>query len=273
MKKYPTVLSVAGSDSGGGAGIQADIKAASACGCYAMSVITALTAQNTRGVKGIHPVPPEFVKAQAEAVLEDIGADAIKLGMLPTAEIVNCVADAIEKYRIPNVVLDPVMIATSGDRLIDERAVERIVERLFPLASVVTPNLPETEYLTGMKMESPCPEHYARLAGRLREMGARSVLIKSGHIDREEVTDYLYEFTSGTLHEYPYRKIPTPNTHGTGCTLSSSIAAYLARGFSLAEAVRRAEGYVRRAIRSGAGYRTGEGHGPVDHFFMLRDSV
>lgn len=271
MKKYSTVLTIAGSDSGGGAGIQADIKAASACGCYAMSAITALTAQNTLGVSGICPVPAGFVRQQARAVLEDIGADALKLGMLPSAEIVDTVADLIGEYRIANIVLDPVMIATSGDRLIDRPAVERIVTRLLPLARVVTPNIPEAEFISGLPLGEPVPANYERIAGKFSDMGAKAVLIKSGHAEGELVTDYLYDFVTGSVHGYPYRKIHTSHTHGTGCTLSSAVAAFLARGYGLPEAVERAEDYVRRAILSGADYTTGSGHGPVDHFFMLRN--
>lgn len=267
MKQYKTMLTIAGSDSGGGAGIQADIKAASANGVFGMSVITSLTAQNTKGVTGIHVVPADFVRMQAEAVLNDIGADAVKLGMLPTPEIVEVVAELIEKYRIGNVVLDPVMIATSGDRLISEEAVEKIINTLLPLVRVVTPNIPEAEFITGLSLGNATPEEYRRLAQNFFDKGSRAVLIKSGHREAEEVEDLLFDGSVENVHKYPYRKVDTPNTHGTGCTLSSAIASYLASGYELPDAVGKAEDYIHGAVAAGARYGLGKGHGPVHHFF------
>lgn len=267
MKRYHTVLTIAGSDSGGGAGIQADIKTASACGCFGMSVITALTAQNTLGVTGIHIPPAEFVRMQAEAVLSDIGADAVKLGMLPTPEIIDVVAELIEKYEIENVVLDPVMIATSGDRLISEEAVYKIITRLLPLVKLVTPNIPETEFITGVKWGDEPSGFYLAAAREFFKKGTRAVLIKSGHVPEENVTDYLFDGSEENVFGYPYEKIDTPNTHGTGCTLSSAIASFLARGYELPEAIGYAEDYIHQAVLSGAQYRIGKGHGSVDHFF------
>lgn len=260
------MLTIAGSDSGGGAGIQADIKTASALGCFGMSVITSVTSQNTKGVSAVHILPMESVRTQLDAVLSDIGADAIKLGMLPTPEIVDIVAEIIRKYEVQNVVLDPVMIATSGDRLVSDEAIGRILSGLLPLVRVITPNIPETEFITGMKITEESEDQYAKAAGLLFEKGVKAVLIKSGHIENSQVSDYLFD-SDGGVWKYPYEKIDTPNTHGTGCTLSSAIASFLAHGYELPEAVGRAEDYIHEAIKAGAGYKLGSGHGPVHHFF------
>ena len=261
------MLTIAGSDSGGGAGIQADIKTASALGVFGMSVITSVTAQNTCGVNGVHIVPAEFVRAQAEAVLSDIGADAVKLGMLPTPETVDVVAGIIRKYRIENVVLDPVMIATSGDRLISEEAIERIVATLLPLARVVTPNIPEAEFITGLKPGDANATGFQEIARKFFDKNAKAVLIKSGHLEAESVEDCLFDGTVDAQYAYPYRKVDTPNTHGTGCTLSSAIASFLALGAELPDAVGRAEDYIHQAVAAGANRQLGKGHGPVHHFF------
>ena len=265
--KYKTMLTIAGSDSGGGAGIQADLKTASAIGVYGMSVITSLTAQNTQGVSGIHIVPAEFVTAQAEAVLSDIGADAVKLGMLPTPEIVDAVAGLIEKYRIEHVVLDPVMIATSSDRLVVDSTVERLITRLLPLVEVTTPNIPESEHITGLKLGKARQEDYVRLAQAFFDRGAKAVLLKSGHREAAKAEDHLYVQSIENEYVYPFEKIDTPNTHGTGCTLSSAIASFLALGCQLPQAVEKAENYVHAAIAAGAGHALGCGRGPVHHFF------
>lgn len=261
------MLTIAGSDSGGGAGIQADIKTASACGVYAMSVITSVTSQNTKGVTAVHVLPADSVRTQAEAVLSDIGADAIKLGMLPSAGIVDVVAEMIEKYKVKNVVLDPVMIATSGDTLVPEEAIEHIIDRIFPLARVVTPNIPEAEFITGLDITEETEGCYIPVAEALFRKGVKGVLIKSGHIDNVHANDYLFDGSVSDLYKYPYEKTDTPNTHGTGCTLSSAIASFLALGYELPEAVRKAEDYIHKAIIAGAVYKIGEGHGPVHHFF------
>ncbi|MDR2936770.1 MAG: bifunctional hydroxymethylpyrimidine kinase/phosphomethylpyrimidine kinase, partial [Rikenellaceae bacterium] len=244
MKHYARFLTIAGSDSGGGAGIQADIKTASALGCYAASAITSVTTQNTLGVSAVHVLPVEVVAGQVEAVLSDIGADAVKLGMVPTPEIAEAVAVLLKKYHVRNVVLDPVMVATSGDRLISESAVGAIVEKLFPLATLITPNVPELAFLAGRKIAGSADFRPAVEA--LRGRGAHAVLAKAGHLPDDEVSDRLFEGSSE--HAYPYLKVHTENTHGTGCTLSSAIAAFLARGFSLPEAVGRAEDYIHGAI-------------------------
>jgi hydroxymethylpyrimidine/phosphomethylpyrimidine kinase len=260
--RYARVLSIAGSDSGGGAGIQADLKTFSALGCYGMTAITALTAQNTVGVAGIHAVPPAFLKAQLCAVLDDIGVDAIKIGMLHAPEIVEVVAWAIDHYRIAHVVLDPVMVATSGDRLIEEATVDVLRRELFPRASVITPNLDEAALLLGRPLRGESDLDQA--AADLLAQGARAVLLKGGHLPGDQVVDLLATPAQPWLRLRTAR-IASRNVHGTGCTLSSAIAAYLARGLALAQAVERARAYILVAIRSGAEVQTGRGHGPLCH--------
>ena len=268
MKTYNKVLTIAGSDSGGGAGIQADIKAVSAMGCYAASAITAVTVQNTIGVQAVHPVPLDILEGQIDAVLSDIGADAIKIGMLHSAEVVNLVADKLQQYGIRNVVLDPVMVSTSGHRLIEETAVDIIKERLIPLARALTPNVPEAEILIGRKIagESDFKDVAEELAGRYNV----SVFLKAGHLSEETLTDYFYNVEDHFLTLLPSRRVHTRNTHGTGCTLSSALAAALARGEELTAAARSAKAYIEQAVISGSEYEIGHGHGPVDHFFPLR---
>lgn len=264
MKKYNRVLTIAGSDSGGGAGIQADIKAISAMGCYAASAVTAVTVQNTLGVQAVHPVPLDILEGQIEAVLSDIGADAIKIGMLHSSEVVNLVADMLERYRIKNVVLDPVMVSTSGHRLIEADAVQVIKSRLMPLARVITPNLPEAEVLAGCRIVSE--SDFDMIARRLSDGGKVSVLLKAGHLDGDTLVDYLYNAEDGMMTRLPSVRVRTKNTHGTGCTLSSAFAAALARGEDLTCAAKSAKAYIEQAIISGAEYRIGNGHGPVNHF-------
>ncbi len=261
-ERYVRVLTIAGSDSGGGAGIQADLKTFAALGCYGMSAITALTAQNTVGVQAIHAVPPEFLRAQLASVLDDIGVDAVKIGMLHTPEVVRTVAWAIDHYGLRRVVLDPVMVATSGDRLIAEETVDVLVRELFPRASVVTPNLDEAALLIGRPIEGA---QALEDAGRaLLAMGARAVLVKGGHLPGDEVVDLLVQPEQAPLRLASPR-IASRNVHGTGCTLSSAIAAHLAQGFDLGEAVKRARAYILRAIAAGAAVQTGQGHGPLNH--------
>ena len=268
-KKYNRVLTIAGSDSGGGAGIQADIKAISAMGCYAASAITAITVQNTVGVEAVHAVPLEILAGQIDAVLSDIGADAIKIGMLHSAEVVNLVADKIEKYEIRNVVLDPVMVSTSGHRLIEESAIEVIKNRLLPLARVITPNIPEAEILAGRTIsdESDFPEIAKILAG---SQNGLSILLKAGHLTGDNLVDYFFNTEDGTTTLLPSKRVYTRNTHGTGCTLSSAFAAALARGEELTQAATSAKKYIEGAIISGAEYEIGHGHGPVNHFWNTK---
>ena len=264
-RTYCRVLTIAGSDSGGGAGIQADLKTVAALGCYGMSAITALTAQNTLGVSGIHPVPPDFAAAQISAVLEDIGADAVKIGMLYSAELIRVVAEQLRKFGARNIVLDPVMVAQSGDRLLRDDAVGAIAECLMPLADVVTPNIPEAEVLVGRRIRSL--EDMRAAARDLGRFGSRSILVKGGHREKEDSSDLLYLSRESRFVSFAAERILSRNTHGTGCTLSSAIAAFLAKGEPLEDAVRRAKEYISGAIRAGAGYSLGQGHGPVHHFF------
>jgi hydroxymethylpyrimidine/phosphomethylpyrimidine kinase len=263
-QRYAHVLSIAGSDSGGGAGIQADLKTFAALGCYGMTAITALTAQNTRGVTGIHVVPPAFLKAQIEAVVEDIGVDAVKLGMLPTPESVEVVAWAIEHYHLPNVVLDPVMVATSGTRLIASETVALMVKLLFPRAVLVTPNLDEAAWLIGHGIGDI--DALDRAVDALLMQGMRGVLLKGGHLPGDDLVDLLGQ-QGGARHRYASARIASRNLHGTGCTLSSAIAAQLALGHVLTDAVGLARRYVLSAIAAGAEVQTGSGHGPLNHGF------
>jgi hydroxymethylpyrimidine/phosphomethylpyrimidine kinase len=258
------VLTIAGSDSGGGAGIQADLKTFAALGCYGTSAITALTAQNTVGVQGIHAVPAEFLKAQIQSVLDDIGVDAVKIGMLHAPGIVEVVAWAIDHYKLTNVVLDPVMVATSGDRLIASETVQVLVHELFPRVSVITPNLDEAALLLGRDI--PNADALDIAAQDLLAMGARAVLLKGGHLAGDEVVDLLAD-ASGPLQRLASRRIASRNVHGTGCTLSSAIAAHLALGHGLSEAVSLARAFILEAIAQGADVTTGQGHGPLNHGF------
>ena len=264
-KRYYRVLTIAGSDSGGGAGIQADIKTISAMGCYAASAITAVTVQNTMGVQAVHPVPIDILKEQIDSVLSDIGADAVKIGMLHSSKAVCVVADMIEKYRIKNVVLDPVMVSTSGHRLIETDAVNVIKNRLMPLARVVTPNIPEAEILADCKISGE--EDFDDIARKLSSMGNVSVMLKAGHLDGESLVDYFYNAEDVTVTKLPSKRVYTRNTHGTGCTLSSALAASLAKGEDLTTAAISAKRYIEQAIISGAEYEIGNGHGPVNHSF------
>ena len=260
--RYARVLSIAGSDCSGGAGIQADLKTFSALGCYGMTAITALTAQNTLGVTGIHGVPPEFLKAQLQAVIEDIGVDAVKIGMLHSPEIVRVVAWALEHYQLKQVVLDPVMVATSGDRLIKSETVQVLQHELFPLVTLVTPNLDEAAWLLGRSLGNA--QELEQAARDLLALGARAVLLKGGHLPGSAVVDIFVQPNQAGLHLRSER-IASKNVHGTGCTLSSAIAAYLALGLPLRQAVEQARVYVLEAIQTGAAVLTGCGHGPLNH--------
>jgi hydroxymethylpyrimidine/phosphomethylpyrimidine kinase len=255
------LLIVAGSDCGGGAGIQADIKTATAFGVYAMTAITAVTVQNTLGVSGWHPVPPEIVRGQIEACLSDIGADAIKTGMLGDASIVETVADALRDARVP-LVVDPVMVAKGGAKLLADAAVAAIRTQLLPLAALVTPNLPECEALIGFAPQSDADAR--RAAAQFRALGVRHVLFKGGHAGGPTVRDILADGDTGALLVLDAPRQETRHTHGTGCTLASAIAAGLAQGLALADAVTRAHAYVQAAIRTAPGL--GQGHGPLNHF-------
>ena len=263
-QRYTRVLSIAGSDSGGGAGIQADLKTFAALGCYGMTAITALTAQNTLGVSAIHGVPPEMLKAQLCAVFDDIGVDAVKIGMLHAPDIVRTVAWALKHYGVKQVVLDPVMVATSGDTLITPTTVQVLVDELFPLATVITPNLDEAALLLSRTIESA--DELEAAARDLFAMGAPAVLLKGGHLPGIEVADLLVTGV-GPVQRLASPRIDSRNTHGTGCTLSSAIASHLALGEPLDRAVALARSYILQAIEQGADVYTGAGHGPLNHGF------
>lgn len=258
------VLTIAGFDGSGGAGIQGDIKTISALGCYATSVLTALPVQNTCGVKAIHSIPPEIVQLQLQTIMDDIRPDAIKIGMVHSPELVDCIAEMVIKYPEISVVFDPVMVATSGHRLIEENTINSIVEKLFPLATVITPNLDEASVLIGKPITS-VPE--MRILGtKIMEKGCRHLLLKGGHLPTPTLTSVLFD-QKGIVAEYVSEKIKTNNMHGSGCTLSSAIAAGLAQGKNLPEAIAQAQLYVHRAIQEGAGIAIGKGNGPLNHFF------
>ncbi|MCW5238506.1 bifunctional hydroxymethylpyrimidine kinase/phosphomethylpyrimidine kinase [Verminephrobacter eiseniae] len=262
IRRYARVLSIAGSDSGGGAGIQADLKTFSALGCYGMTAITAITAQNTCAVTGIHGIPPEMLKAQIDAVVQDIGVDAVKIGMLHSPAVVRVVADAIRSHRLPQVVLDPVMVTSSGDRLMAQETVGVLVQELFPLAVLITPNLDEAGWLLGRSIDGvPALEQAAQ---DLLRLGARAVLLKGGHLPGAQVVDVL-AVQGAPLLCMQSPRIATHNGHGTGCTLSSAIAAHLALGRPLPQAVEQARSYILQAMAAGAQVTTGHGHGPLNH--------
>ena len=261
---YPRLLSIAGSDSGGGAGVQADLKTFAALGCFGTTAITALTAQNTQGVRSIHAVPLDILADQIDAVAEDIGVDAVKIGMLHSAPTVETVAAALDRHALRQVVLDPVMVATSGAALIDPQAVATLVRELFPRALIVTPNLDEAAMLVGRPLRTESEMETA--ARQLLAMGAHAVLLKGGHLDGDTVSDLLLARDAAPLWLRGAR-IATPNTHGTGCTLSSAIASFLALGAALPEAVAQARDYVRGALDAGAAVRTGAGSGPLNHTY------
>jgi hydroxymethylpyrimidine/phosphomethylpyrimidine kinase len=255
----PKALTIAGSDSGGGAGIQADLKTFSAFRVFGMSVITAVTAQNSLGVQGVENLPPAFVAQQLRSVLEDFGADAAKCGMLSTAPIIEAVATEFASRRVEKLVVDPVMVAKSGDRLLQPEARAALADRILPLALLVTPNLPEAEVLAGMRVAEP--EDMEEAARRIHTMGPRYVLVKGGHL-KGDATDLLWNGREFTRFSTP--RVDSPNTHGTGCTFSAAIAAGLARGQALGDAIRSAKAYVTRAIREG--FQAGRGVGQLRHF-------
>lgn len=266
-KTYKRALTIAGSDPSGGAGIQADLKTFSACGCFGTSAIVAVVDENTVGVTGVHPVPVDFVVGQIRSVLDDIGADAVKIGMLHSSELIRAVRDTLARYDIRNVVLDPVMVATSGDPLLQQEAVATLRDELIPRVRVITPNIPEAEILLGRKL--PRQKELPDAARELSQGGRVSVFLKAGHLDDDELVDIFYNAESDEVIPLRSKRIRTVNTHGTGCTLSSAIAAFLARGFALNEAAARAKEYIAEAIAAGAAYDIGHGHGPVHHFYRF----
>ncbi len=258
------MLTIAGWDGSGGAGIQADIKTISALGCYATSALTALPVQNTMGVRSIYPIPTEALKEQIIAVLDDIYPDAIKIGMVHTSELAKAIASILKDHpRIP-VVFDPVMVATSGHRLIEEETIKTIIEELFPIAAVITPNMDEASILAGMEVKTI--EHMYEAGKKILGLGCRSVLVKGGHLDGDLITSIYFE-NAETAHQYKFEKYRTNNTHGSGCTLSSAIASFIARGESFESAVNKAQQYVQGAIHAGKDLRIGKGNGPLNHFY------
>lgn len=274
--RYHTVLTIAGSDSGGGAGIQADIKTISACGCYASSTITAITAQNTTGVLDIFGIPPQIVGSQIDAVLSDIGADAVKIGMLHDSELILIIREKLLKWDIRNIILDPVMVSTSGHRLIAENAISVLCKELLPITRIITPNLPEAEILLKRKIYSQeelpeCAEELSKRYSTYREADGStrkvSVFLKAGHFSDEKVVDVFYNAVSGNTTFLTGTRRHTRNTHGTGCTLSSALASFIACGNTPEDAARKAKEYLDGAIESGADYEIGHGFGPVNHFW------
>jgi len=256
----PKVLTIAGSDSGGGAGIQADLKTIAAHGCYGLSVITALTAQNTTGVTGVHETPPDFVRAQMDAVLSDIGCDAAKTGMLSSAQIIEAVADRLAVFSVPNLVVDPVMVSKSGHRLLREDAMDALAKRLVPMARLITPNAEEAGMLLGREVHTV--DDAIAAAPDLARLGPRAVLVKGGHLDQtDEAVDVLWEPTGVSI--FRASRLDARHTHGTGCTLSAAIASNLAKGMSLKAAVDSSRTYLRGAMEHA--YAVGNGVGPVNH--------
>jgi hydroxymethylpyrimidine/phosphomethylpyrimidine kinase len=262
----PRVLIIAGSDSGGGAGLQADIKTVTMMGGYAATAVTAVTVQNTLGVSAVHPIPPEIVAAQIAAVLDDIGADAVKIGMLGDAATIHAVADALAAVTVP-IVLDPVMVAKGGASLLADEAVGALVERLLPRAALLTPNVPELAVLAGVEVEDEADLLLA--AQELLALGARAVLAKGGHLDGASVVDWLVSANAQQRFEAP--RVDTRHTHGTGCTLASAVATGLGRGLPLATAVARGRAYLLAALAAAPGF--GAGHGPLGHNFAVLEKV
>ncbi|WP_026705058.1 bifunctional hydroxymethylpyrimidine kinase/phosphomethylpyrimidine kinase [Flavobacterium soli] len=266
MKKYtyPSVLAIAGFDGSGGAGLQADIKTISALGCFATSVLTALPVQNTQGVRTIYPIPYSAVQEQIEAIMDDIVPDAIKIGMVHTAELVTTIANTLKQYPQVPIVFDPVMVATSGHKLIEDCTINAIIETLFPIAALITPNMDEAAILANMEIKTLTDMHIA--GAKILQLGCKAVLLKGGHLDGKLITS-LYFLQEGTVTAFEYEKFETNNTHGSGCTLSSAIAGYIAQGKNLADAIKLGQDYVHQAIYHGKDVLIGKGNGPLNHFF------
>lgn len=264
-KQYKRALTIAGSDPSGGAGIQADLKTFSACGCFGTSAIVAVVDENTVGVTGVHPVPVDFVSGQIRSVLDDIGTDSVKIGMLHSSELIRAVKSTLSDFKITNIVLDPVMVATSGDKLLQDEAIETLKNELIPFVRIITPNIPEAEILLDKKINSQ--DDLAKVIKDLSVNRSVSVLLKAGHLTEDVLTDVFYNAETDEIIELTSKRIYTKNTHGTGCTFSSAIAAFLAHGQSLNQAVTNAKDYMVNVIKAGSEYNIGKGHGPVHHFF------
>ncbi len=270
MKKYISVLSIAGSDSGGGAGIQADLKTISALGCYGTTAITAVTVQNTMGVAAIHPIPVDIIQGQIEAVMQDIPPQAIKIGMVNRPEVVVMLGEVLKKYPGIPIVFDPVMVASSGDRLIEQETIHLLKEHLFPLSMLLTPNLEEAAIILGHPILNPQEMQLA--AKNIQNLGAANVLLKGGHLEGNQLYDILSE-ENDQWYILNCDRIITQNTHGTGCTLSSALASELAKGYSIYQAVIRARNFIQQAIIEGKDVSTGKGHGPLNHFFNPQNMI
>lgn len=268
--QYISVLTIAGSDSGGGAGIQADLKTFSALGCYGTSAITAITVQNTLGIKAIHQIPPEIVKAQIKAVMDDIKPTAIKIGMIYSPELARTIALTLKDYPEVPIIFDPVMVSTSGYRLIESDTIAIFQQELFPLASLITPNLDEAEILAKMKIQTV--DDMKQAASRISNSKCKAVLVKGGHMKGPNLVD-VYLDNKGHYQIFKSVAIQTPNTHGTGCTLSAAIAAFVALGDELPKAIEKAKQYVAQAIVTGQDVKTGEGKGPLNHFFNAKNLI
>lgn len=262
--KYPSVLTIAGFDGSGGAGIQADIKTTSALGCFSTSVLTALPVQNTQGVGKIYPIPVEAVADQIKAILDDIVPDAIKIGMVHTPQLVETIVSTLAEYPKIPIVFDPVMVATSGHRLIEEETITALTTMLFPIADVITPNMDEASILADMKVETLEDLYTAGI--KIKKLGCKTILLKGGHQETSTITSLFYD-ESENFHSFETLKFNTNNTHGSGCTLSSAIAAYIAQGKNLYEAVSLGQQYIYQAIENGIDVQTGHGNGPLNHFF------
>lgn len=267
----PRILSVAGSDSGGGAGIQADLKTFSALSCYGMTAITTVTAQNTQGVFDVYPLSAAFISKQMRVVLEDIGVDAVKIGMLHSSSVIKEVAQLLQEFKIKNVILDPVMVAQSGDSLIEKEAISSLRDLLFPLATLITPNLLEAEFFLSLdfplekKIENKTDMEEA--AHKLIDQGAKAVLLKGGHLSHHKGDDLLLESKSLRPKWFEFQEIDTQNTHGTGCTLSSAIACFLGKRMgTLSQVIQVSKGYIEKALQGGKKLQMGKGHGPLWHF-------
>ena len=260
MERHPVILSIAGSDCSGGAGIQADIKTISALGGYAASAITAVTVQNTLGVRAVHAIPPEIVCGQIEAVMEDLQPVAVKIGMVNDIQIVHVIADCIRKYSPEHIIYDPVMVSTSGRKLMTDEAIEEIKKELLPLVTLVTPNIDEAKVLTGNSIQNI--QDMLEAAKQLSHSYQTHILIKGGHLEGDQMCDLLYS-PDHTYYIYEEKKIESKNLHGTGCTLSSAIASYLAKGYSMKESIRHAKEYITHAIIAGKDLNIGHGNGPL----------
>lgn len=266
---YPCVLTIAGTDPSGGAGIQADIKTLSATGCYAASVITALVAQNTQGVKAIHEVPPEFIVKQLESVFSDLHIRAVKIGMLHNERVIHTIISALQEYKPENIVLDPVMVAKNGCELLLPHAVKLLREKLFPLVTLITPNLPEAEMILGEKIDDEAAMQLA--AKKMCDDFNVNVLLKGGHLSTEKSSDILYVKETNDFRWFHADRIQSKNTHGTGCTLSSAIASFLAQDYALDAAIIAAKKYITHAIEHGRDLKIGKGCGPLSHFYFMKD--